>query len=69
MEICLFSQKECASYLNQMIEENLIETQTINIKGGNVIFYSINNLANIENMIGKLYKVFNYYLDHKEFKI
>jgi hypothetical protein len=57
MEICLFSQKDCASYLNQMLQENLIESQTINIKGANIHFYSVNTKLNIELMIAKIYKV------------
>ncbi len=68
MEICLFAQKDSAAYLNQMISENLIETQTINVKGSNIIFYSVNNQANIEHMIGKIYKVKKINSDYKKFK-
>lgn len=57
MELTLNTSKDGAAILNQMIEEGIIEIQTINVKGSNVIFYSVNTKSNIEYMIAKLYKV------------
>ncbi len=57
MELCLLPQKECTAYLNQMLQECLIETQTINSRGTNVIYYSVNTEANFEYLIVKVYKI------------
>lgn len=57
MELCLLPQKECTTYINQLLKESLIETQTINSKGSNILFYSVNNQLNLEHMILKIYKI------------
>lgn len=57
MEICLMPHKECSACINQMIEQGFIETQPINYKGSNVIFYNINTKSNLDLMIAKIYKV------------
>lgn len=57
MELCLLPQKECTAYLNQMINESFVETQTVNSKGTNVIYYSVNLEANIEYLVAKVYKI------------
>lgn len=40
-----------------MIQECLLETQTINTKGSNVLYYSVNKDANVEYLIVKVYKI------------
>jgi hypothetical protein len=40
-----------------MLQDTLIESQLINIKGSNIHFYSVNNKLNVELMISKVYKV------------
>lgn len=57
MELCLLPQKECTAHLNQMINESFVETQTVNSKGSNVIYYSVNTDANIVYMVAKVYKI------------
>lgn len=57
MEICLMPHKECSACLNQMIQEGFVETQPINYKGSNIIFYNINTKSNTELMIAKIYKI------------
>ena len=57
MEICMMSQKESSTILNQLISLSFIEIQEINIKGNNVIFFKVNqanNQSNIKNMIYKI---------------
>lgn len=57
MELCLILQKECTFYLNQMLQDCFIETQTINSKGSNIIYYCVNKEANIEYLVVKIYKM------------
>ncbi len=57
MEICLMPHKECSACLNQLIEMGFVETQVLNYKGSNVIFYNTNTKNNIEMMIAKIYKI------------
>jgi len=57
MELCLLPQKECTAIINQLIQDCFIETQTVNAKGSNVIYYSVNTEANIEYLIVKVYKI------------
>jgi hypothetical protein len=57
MEICLMPYKETSACLNQMFEEGLLETQPINIKGPNIIFFNVNTKNNLDLMIAKIYKV------------
>lgn len=61
MEICLMPYKESSACLNQMVEEGLLETQPINIKGPNIIFFNVNTKNSMDLMIAKIYKVFFIY--------
>jgi hypothetical protein len=62
MEICLMPHKESSACINQMIEHGYIETQPINYKGSNVMFFNINTKSNLNLMIAKIYKVRNFKL-------
>ena len=62
MEICLMPHKESSACINQMIEHGYIETQPINYKGSNVMFFNINTKSNLNLMIAKIYKVRNFNL-------
>jgi hypothetical protein len=57
MDVCLMVPKDCSSCLNQMIEHGFVETQPLNYKGSNIIFYNINSKTNIDLMVAKIYKV------------
>jgi hypothetical protein len=57
MEICLMPYKESSACLNQLVEEGLLETQPINVKGPNIIFFNVNTKNNLDLMIAKIYKV------------
>lgn len=57
MEICLMPYKESSGCLNQMVDEGLLETQPINIKGPNILFFNVNTKNNMDLVIAKIYKV------------
>jgi len=57
MEICLMPYKESSACLNQLVEEGLLETQPINVKGPNILFFNINTKNNLDIIIAKIYKV------------
>jgi transcription initiation factor IIE alpha subunit len=58
MDICLINRTETNTCLNQLLNEGLLETQSIQgSKSGNILFYYVNPKTNTEYMISKLYKI------------
>lgn len=57
MEFCMIPLKETSNYLNQMIQDNILQTQQINIKGVNTNFFTINTKNNIKMLITKIYRI------------
>jgi hypothetical protein len=57
MELCLLPQRECTTYINQLLKDSLVETQTLNSKGSNILYYSVNHQLNLEHMVLKVYKI------------
>lgn len=57
MGICLILPKNCNLILNQLYSEGFIETQIINIKGSNILFYSVNRSNVITRLISNCYKI------------
>ena len=57
MDICLILPKNANMILNQLYSEGFIETQTVNVKGSNILFYSVNMTNNIQKMVDETYKM------------
>ena len=49
MDICLITPKNCNMILNQLYSEGFIETQMVNVRGSNILFYFVN----VDNLILK----------------
>ena len=56
MEFCMIPLKDTSNYLNQMIQDNILQIQQINIKGAMTNFYTINTKSNIKMLITKIFK-------------
>lgn len=57
MEICMISQKDCSTLLNQLIVMNFIDVQEVNIKGSNMAIFRVSQVnvkSNVENLIYKI---------------
>lgn len=57
MEVCLIPPKDCNTYLNQLINEGYVDTQMVNMKGQNVLFYCASFTHNVDLVAMKCYKM------------
>lgn len=57
MEICLIAPKQINMILNQLYSHGYIQTEIVNVKGSNIMFYSVNINQNIEKIIDMCYKM------------
>ena len=57
MDICLIPPKQINMILNQLFSCGYIQNEIVNVKGSNIMFYSININQNIEKIIDMTYKM------------
>jgi len=57
MENCLIFQKTLNLILNQLFSEGYIQTEIINVKGSNILFYNVDSNKNIEKLVNTSYKI------------
>ena len=57
MENCLIFQKTLNLILNQLYSEGYIQTEIINVKGSNILFYNVDCNKNIEKLVNTCYKI------------
>ena len=57
MENCLIFQKTLNLILNQLFSEGYIQTEIINVKGSNILFYNVDCNKNIEKLVNTSYKI------------
>ena len=57
MEICLIPPKQINMILNQLFSFGYIQNEIVNVKGSNIMFYSVNINQNIEKIINMTYKM------------
>ncbi len=57
MEICLIPPKQINMILNQLFSCGYIQNEIVNVKGSNIMFYSVNINQNIEKIINMTYKM------------
>lgn len=57
MDICIILPKTVNMILNQLYSEGFIQTQTVNVKGSNILFYSVNMNNNVCKLLDMTYKM------------
>ena len=57
MENCLIFPKTLNLILNQLYSEGYIQTEIINVKGSNILFYNVDYNKNIEKLVNTSYKI------------
>ena len=57
MDICIILPKTVNMILNQLYSEGFIQTQTVNVKGSNILFYSVNMNNHVCKLLDMTYKM------------
>ena len=61
MDLCLIIPKKVNSILNQLFQGGFIETNSVDVNGSNMLFYSVDEYQTTENILKMDFKIINNY--------
>ena len=61
MDICLLVPKKMNYIINQLFQEGFIKTDSVNLNGNNMLFYSVDEYQTTKNILEMDFKIINIY--------